>query len=554
MPFNQQDLAEVLRIVNKHPADVDRGIPPLQATVQGPLFYPCSGSDIVHPLRMFPNIHEFVLVDEHALFSEEANENFKLLEELSELGDGVSLQRGFNLIGESGFDYTDILLAIAYTGKSLNADLVRKELVGALLLLRLRKLCGMELLSLSEEVAGRVYKIVGNINGETKTIYYVSHFFGDESEGYNWLIDQAFNFQTLFVKAFSPSINGGILKPGAFDQIRRLISSPAVISEKSTMYRFNGDLPHLLNPELVLNTIKTKTGYGEDGYAFGYDNQLILANADAIYPAYPEHIAQKKADSDRLEAEQNRLEAEQERQRRLAIEESKRELDAFLRSNDQDKFAYLIRKGYVSIEGDMLSVHINQSEDFSDHMRKEFINAMFLVAKDRRVTKLRLVLPEPKYDTKHLDITNQFVSYLSGAGSYIQVLAIQVLSDNELNYLSDKALCTAMALREHGNNLTRIDVEVNDNGAKAFAETCKILHKQGSLTAASIKPIKQWRADTHQVVSASLREIERLQAKKDAGIKLAELMAEMGSTLFGGKPTVARQEQWRFLQKLFSVF
>ncbi|MDR3501587.1 MAG: hypothetical protein P4L79_03295 [Legionella sp.] len=453
---------------------------------QGPLLYPCSGSDIVHPILLFPNVNEFVLIDEHPLFSANPELNFADLSQLEKI---PNLSQGMGFWGY-GYDYTNILQTFNRLDVSFNSDRFQNR-VGALLLVRLRTLCGMELLQVSKLKDG-VYKIAGLCNGELKTIYYVQHHLGLESNAYEWLLAQNIQFQTLFIKAFSVSINDQVIQRRIFQQIKALypdnLEQLTVVAEADGVYGFNRTLPHLLNPECSYFSAETN-------FAYGYSNKLVITNGLGLYLEYPEHLLT-------LQQLQNEYIAEQCNEQLLEKQRIEEELQYFLQLDKYKKFDCLHQEDLLGVLDNTLIIKLFDSKNLNSKLTDKAIIELLEVAQERHLHALQLTLGPAYTNLKHQELITAFIKRLDASeGKGICSLSINASID-EVNFKSSFAITAAEALKVHGKNLVEINVQVNDQAALAFIDTFQFLQREGKLVKRIIEPIVSWREETHQAVVA----------------------------------------------------
>jgi hypothetical protein len=509
MPLSIEDSVKLVSAVNAYPIGVDEAIFPLGIKTKlgfdpvGPLLYPCSGSDVVYPIRMFPDVNELVLVDEHSLFN---LDNLEItLQELSEVGKITNLSKGFGFLG-GGYDYTNVHAIMQNQNEALSFH-IDGHAVGALLLLRLRKLCGMEIKSIHEEVEGGVYTIIGSIDGKEKKIHYVNHYFGKQTKAYDWLQKQDFAFQSLFVKAFAPSINDHIINSKTFSQIRRLIKPErdkpfAVISEEDRTYTLNNGLPHLINPEKIHSIDNTP-------YDFGYGSRLVVGDYDSLYLNYPQHLLEQHNAQIQQRAHAEILKIDE-------IERESKAHEAYLKKSPQERFNYLQSKGYIEIKNNTLVIKVSEDKDFLSKINKDSLVDILNISKKIHINALELIIDVPRSNTVYQDVATSVAKYLSSAGSHIRSLSIKTAANIETSYLSNHSTKTAQALLKHGRHLSEIDVMVNDQGALEFANTIKHLKTNGNLTKASIRPILDWRDETRCAVSEALATVTTKPSKSIA--------------------------------------
>ncbi|MFJ1268186.1 hypothetical protein ACD661_06425 [Legionella lytica] len=454
--------------------------------VQGPLLYPCSGSDVVHPILLFPKVNEFILIDEHPLFSTTAELNFA---DLSQLGKIPNLSQGMGFWGY-GYDYTDILKTFNRLDVSFNSDRFQNR-IGALFLIRLRTLCGMELLQISKLQKG-VYQIRGLCGDELKTIYYVQHQLGHDSNAYQWLLAQNVQFQTLFIKAFSVSINEQVISRDIFQQIKALypdnLSQLAVVAEADGVYGFNRTLPHLLNPDHAYFSEQTN-------FAYGYSNKLVITNGLGLYWDYPEHLLT-------VQQLQNEYIAEQQDAQLIEKQRAEAALQHFLQLDKYKKFDWLILEDLLGPGENTLKVKLLDSKTLSSQLTDKAITELLAVAKEKHLYELQLTLGPANTSLKYQELVTRFIKRLDAPeGEGVRSLFIKASFD-EVNFKSSFAIAAAEALKVHGKNLVEISVQVNDQAALAFIDTFQFLHHTGKLTHSIIEPIVGWREETHQAVTA----------------------------------------------------
>ncbi|CAM4485248.1 MAG: hypothetical protein LEGION0403_FIIPPAGN_00311 [Legionella sp.] len=455
---------------------------------QGPLLYPCSGSDVVHPILLFPKVNEFILIDEHPLFSANEELNFA---DLSQLGKIPNLSQGMGFWGY-GYDYTDILQTFNRLDISFNSDRFQNR-IGALLLVRLRTLCGMELLQISKLNDG-VYQIAGRCGGTLKTIYYVQHQLGHDSNAYQWLVAQNFQFQTLFIKAFSVSINDQVIQRDIFQQIKALypnnLQQLAVVAEADGVYGFNRTLPHLLNPDSTYLSAETN-------FAYGYSNKLVITNGTGLYWDYPEHLLT-------VQQLQNEYIAEQRTAQLIEKQRVDTALQHFLQMDKYKKFDWLMLEDLLGSVDNTLKVKLLDSKTLSSQLTDNAITEVLEVAKEKRLHALQLTLGPANTSLKYQELVPRFIKRLDAPeGESVRSLSIKASID-EVNFKSSFAITAAEALKVHGKNLVEINVQVNDQAALAFIDTFQFLQREGKLAKKIIEPIVSWRDETHQAVTAFL--------------------------------------------------
>lgn len=292
-PMSQQDFNTIVNEINDTfcTYKTNKNISPTEQTAEafGPLLYPCSGADVTYPVLLCPNVNEFYLVDEHPLFEPllaNFEESLKKVIGESELNKGSS--KYLSTISEAegawpGYDCTFPQREFSYVDSN---DL------GLIILLRLKQLCGMDISSL-EIIAEGVFKIQGCIDDTTKTIYYVSHKFGEESLAFDWLQEQVQkrNIGTFFFKAFSASIMSETISRSFLNQFQTLIPSDkkklTVISDICNDYH-NGLVPSLIDPKQVTNCIH------EVEFDFGYAfNKMMVAKNNVFIKMYLTIFIQK---------------------------------------------------------------------------------------------------------------------------------------------------------------------------------------------------------------------------------------------------------------------
>lgn len=454
----------------------------------GPLLYPCSGSDVVHPILLFPKVNEFILIDEHPLFSANEEQNFTDLSQLEKI---PNLSQGMGFWGY-GYDYTDILQTFNRLDVSFNSDRFQNR-IGALLLVRLRTLCGMELLQICKVDDG-VYKIVGLCEGMLKTIYYVQHQLGHESNAYQWLLAQNIQFQTVFIKAFSVSINDQVIQPRIFQQIKALyphnLSQLAVVTEADGVYGFNRTLPHLLNSDHPYFSAQTN-------FAYGYSNKLVITNGLGLYLDYPEHllVAQQL---------QNEYIAEQQNAQLIEKQRVETELQHFLQLDKYKRFNWLMLEDLLGPVDSTLKVNLLDSKMLRSQLTDKVIAEVLEVAREKRLHALQLTLGSANTSLKSQELVTRFIKRLDAPeGEGVRSLSIKASMD-EVNFKSSFAIAAAEALKVHGKNLVEISVQVNDRAALAFIDTFQFLQQKGKLANSIIEPIVSWREETHQAVAAFL--------------------------------------------------
>ena len=457
---------------------------------QGPLLYPCSGSDVVHPILLFPKVDEFVLIDEHPLFS--ANEELNLTD-LLHLGKITDLSQGMGFWGY-GYDYTNILQTFNRLDISFNSDRFQNR-IGALLLARLRTLCAMELLQISNLAEG-VYKIAGLCDGKLKTIYYVQHQLGHESSAYQWLLAQNIQFQTLFIKAFSVSINDQVIQPSIFQQIRALypenLQQLAVVAEADGGYGFNRTLPHLLNPDHPYFCTETD-------FAYGYSNKVVITSGLGLYLDYPQHL---------LAVQQLQKEYITEQHNVQLIEKHRieAELKNFLKLDKDKKFKYLLQEKLLTVSDNSLMIPLFDSKEHGSKWTNKVIMDVLEVGKVRNLRALQLTLGPAHTSLKYQELVTRFIKRLDAEGEWVRSFSVKA-SIEEVNFKSSFAIVAAEALKVHGKNLVEISVQVNDQAALTFIDVFHFLQQNGALAKGIIKPIVSWRAETHQAVAAFLHKI-----------------------------------------------
>jgi hypothetical protein len=454
--------------------------------VQGPLLYPCSGSDVVHPILLFPKVNEFILIDEHPLFSANPELNFADLSQLEKI---PNLSQGMGFWGY-GYDYTNILQTFNRLDVSFNSDRFQSR-VGALLLVRLRTLCGMELLQVSKLEEG-VYQIAGLCNGELKTIYYVQHHLGHESNAYEWLLAQNIQFQSLFIKAFSVSINDQVIQRSIFQQIKALypdnLERLTVVAEADGVYGFNRTLPHLLNPDCPYFSAETN-------FAYGYSNKLVLTNGLGLYLEYPEHLLT-------LQQFQNECIAEQCNEQLIEKQRIEEELQHFLGLDKYKKFDCMQQEDLLGVIDNALIIKLSDSKNLNSKLTEKTIIEILAVAQERQLHALQLTLGPANTNLKHQELVSGFIKRLDAPeGKDICSLSIKASLD-EVNFKSSFAIPAAEALKVHGKNLVDINVQINDQAALAFIDTFQFLQREGKLAKRTIEPIVSWRNETHQAVVA----------------------------------------------------
>ncbi|WP_133135746.1 hypothetical protein [Legionella rowbothamii] len=454
--------------------------------VQGPLLYPCSGSDVVYPILLFPKVNEFILIDEHPLFSANPELNYADLSQLEKI---PNLSQGMGFWGY-GYDYTNILQTFNRLDVSFNSDPFQNR-VGALLLVRLRTLCGMELLQVSKLEDG-VYKIVGLCNDELKTIYYVQHHLGHESNPYEWLLAQNIQFQSLFIKAFSVSINDQVIQRSIFQQIKGLypdnLEQLTVVAEADGIYGFNRTLPHLLNPDCPYFSAETN-------FAYGYSNKLVLTNGLGLYVEYPEHLLA-------LQQIQNEYIAEQCNEQFIEQQRSEKALQYFLQLDKHKKFDCMQQEGLLGVIDNTLIIKLFDSNNLHSKLTDKAMIEILEVAQEKNLHALQLNLGRAYTNLKHQELVTGFIKRLDALeGKGICSLSINASID-EVNFKSSFAIAAAEALKVHGKNLVEINVRVNDQAALAFIDTFQFLQREGKLAKGIIEPIVSWRTETHQAVVA----------------------------------------------------
>lgn len=197
-------------------------MPPLESPYDVPknpnvhtLYYGCSGSDVRAPLALCPNATTIIMMDEHPLFDrdEEKNEvansvsdlfNAQFYNQIEEMV-GEDCVASFGNLGPSptGYDYTNVYGILNYRS-DLPLPKPNQQLGSSHLLLgRLRRCCGAEIIDIKPIENNPVYEITIWHDGLVKTIYYVqSYLHNADDPGLAWVTNQQFNYDGMLIKGF----------------------------------------------------------------------------------------------------------------------------------------------------------------------------------------------------------------------------------------------------------------------------------------------------------------------------------------------------------------
>lgn len=488
--YNQEEFDQIVNLINTNFArDKHRTIAPTPLTIKakGPLLYPCSGSDVTYPLLLCPDVSEFYLLDQHPLFEPGSSEFHSAFHKIMTENSSKEFKIGEALGARGGYDCTDHQRGFEY---------LKTQELGLILMLRLRQLCEMDIQHL-EMLASGVYKITGTINDKEKTIYYVQHDLGKNSEAYQWL-QQRISYkpiETLFLKAFSASISETAISPEFFQQFQQLIpsnrSNMTVISDTCSGYSGykRNHVPDVLEPHAI-NQVQTVP------FEFGYDsNKMIVANGKVLATTYSSIEQRQKTRSDEL--------LEQRRQSNELARKSEQELANFHRLSPREKISILIAKGYMRQNDTSVTFILDDSSFLMQRLQPSIDELLNLLKKDSRVTSVKIEMKSPGSGFSHISALLKPIINALPTFSSVQSLEISAPGGNEVSFRSEEAKMIAKELLTSGQNLVNIDVQVNDGGALAFASTFTAL-KNYALCSGNIRPINTWRPTTEDQVNASL--------------------------------------------------
>lgn len=488
--YSQEEFERIVTLINttfpatKHSTIVAT---PLTIKAKGPLLYPCSGSDVTYPLLLCPDVNEFYLLDQHPLFESDSSDFHSAFHRIMKNNSTQTFKIGEALGAYKGYDHTRPNIQFEY---------LKTQEIGLILLLRLRQLCEMDIQTL-ELVTDGVYKISGTISGEEKTIYYVKHDLGNNSEAYQWLQQRVSHkpIKTLLLKAFSASIDNTAITREFFEQFQQLMpldkSSLTVISDTCAGYSGykRNNVPDVLEPHSI-NHVETVP------FDFGYDrNKMIVAKGEVLVSTYASIEQRQKNLSDKLQ--------EQERRARELIIKEAVELDDFDRLSSKEKISILIENGYIFKNDTCITFILDDSYFLMERLKPWIKELLTFLQMDPRIISVKIEMMSPGSGFSHISALLKPIINALPHFSSVQYLEISAPEKEEVAFRSDESKIIAKQLLTSGQRLTHIDVQVNDGGALAFAATFNTL-KNHALRSGNIRPIKTWRPATENQVKIAL--------------------------------------------------